>query len=177
MYLNVPFVSQLDFGGDQHLDDPTGCWYASACMIAYSFEAGPRQGVPALYSMPLPQADGTTRTGHWAITDGWLPTLMANEHLVVLDGGLPASVAELDLTLRQWGPLFMPWIKTHGGNTYGHISVIIGVNDVDMIYHDPENAPRSEMALEDMRAKIAQGGWPLLRRDAQPFSCGATVSP
>lgn len=177
MYLNVPFVSQLDFGGDQHLDDPTGCWYASACMIAYSFEAGPRQGVPALYSMPLPQADGTSRTGHWAITDGWLPTLMANEHLVVLDGGLPASVAELDLTLRQWGPLFMPWIKTHGGNTYGHISVIIGVNDVDMIYHDPENAPRSEMALEDMRAKIAQGGWPLLRRDAQPFSCGATVSP
>lgn len=177
MYLNVPFVSQLDFGGDQHLDDPTGCWYASACMIAYSFEAGPRQGVPALYSMPLPQADGTTRTGHWAITDGWLPTLMANEHLVVLDGGLPASVAELDLTLRQWGPLFMPWIKTHGGNTYGHISVIIGVNDVNMIYHDPENAPRSEMALEDMRAKIAQGGWPLLRRDAQPFSCGATVSP
>ena len=177
MYLNVPFVSQLDFGGDQHLDDPTGCWYASACMIAYSFEAGPRQGVPALYSMPLPQADGTSRTGHWAITDGWLPTLMANEHLVVLDGGLPASVAELDLTLRQWGPLFMPWIKTHGGNTYGHISVIIGVNDVNMIYHDPENAPRSEMALEDMRAKIAQGGWPLLRRDAQPFSCGATVSP
>lgn len=177
MYLNVPFVSQLDFGGDQHLDDPTGCWYASACMIAYSFEAGPRQGVPALYSMPLPQADGSTKTGHWAITDGWLPTLMANEHLVVLDGGLPASVAELDLTLRQWGPLFMPWIKTHGGNTYGHISVIIGVNDVNMIYHDPENAPRSEMALEDMRAKIAQGGWPLLRRDAQPFSCGATVSP
>ena len=90
MYLDVPFVSQLDFGGNQHLDDPTGCWYASACMIAYSFEAGPRQGVPALYSRPLPQADGTTTTGHWTISYGWLPTLMANEHLVELDGGLPA---------------------------------------------------------------------------------------
>ena len=65
MYLDVPFVSQLDFGGNQHIDDPTGCWYASACMIAYSFEAGPRQGVPALYSRPLPQADGTTTIGHW----------------------------------------------------------------------------------------------------------------
>lgn len=176
MYLNVPFVSQLDFGGDQHLDDPTGCWYASACMIAYSFEAGPRQGVPELYSMPIPQPDGTTTTGHWNISYDWLPTLMANEHLAELDGGLPASVAELDLALRKWGPIFLPWLKTHGGNTYGHASVIIGVGDSNVIYHDPENAPRSEMALEDMRAKLAQG-WPLLRRDALPFSCGVGVSP
>lgn len=176
MYLNVPFVSQLDFGGDQHIDDPTGCWYASACMIAYSFEAGPRLGVPELYSLPLPQADGTTTIGHWDISYDWLPTLMANEHLAELDGGLPASVAELDLVLRKWGPIFMPWLKTHGGNTYGHASVIIGVTDTNVIFHDPELAPRSELALEELRAKLAPG-WPLLRRDAQPFSCGVGVNP
>lgn len=175
MYLDVPFVSQLDFGGDQHLDDPTGCWYASACMIAYSFEAGPRQGVPALYSRPLPQADGTTTIGHWTISYDWLPTLMANEHLVELAGGLPASVAELDLALRRWGPIFVPWLKTHGGSTYGHASVIIGAHDANMIFHDPENAPHSELPLETMRAQLARG-WPLLRRDALPFTCGAGVS-
>ncbi len=174
MYLDVPFVSQLDFGGNQHLDDPTGCWYASACMIAYSFEAGPRQGVPELYSRPLPQADGTVRTGHWTISHDGLPTLMANEHLVELATELPESPAALEEQLRRWGPLFMPWITTHGGNTYGHASVILGVRGGNMIYHDPENAPRSEMPLETMRGQYATG-WPLLRRDALPFSYGVQM--
>lgn len=174
MYLDVPFVSQLDFGGNQHLDDPTGCWYATACMIAYSFEQGPRQGVPQLYSRPLPQADGTTRIGHWTISKGWLPTLMQNENLAELDGGLPATAEDLEIALLTWGPLFLPWLKTAGGNTYGHASAIIGARDNAIIYHDPENAPRSEMPLEEMRAKLAPG-WPLLRRDALPFSYGVDV--
>jgi hypothetical protein len=171
MYLDVPFVSQLDYGGNLHLDDPTGCWYASACMIAYSFEAGPRQGVPALYSRPLPQSDGTVMTGHWNISYDWLPTLMANEHLVELATELPATPQLLSMYLRLWGPLFLPWLKTHNGNTYGHASVIIGVSGDTLIYHDPENAPRSQMPIETMRTQYATG-WPLLRRDAPPFSYG-----
>ena len=38
VYLDVPYVPQTG--------DPTGCWYASACMIGYFFEVGPRMGVP-----------------------------------------------------------------------------------------------------------------------------------
>ncbi|WP_198371164.1 papain-like cysteine protease family protein [Roseomonas rosulenta] len=174
MYLDVPFVSQLDFGGNLHLDDPTGCWYATACMIGYSFEQGPRQGVPALYSRPLPQADGTVRMGHWTISKGWLPTLMQNEHLVELEGGLSATLEELEVELLLWGPLFLPWLKTSAGSTYGHASAIIGTGSGGIIYHDPENAPRSELPLEEMRAKLA-AGWPLLRRDALPFSYGVSV--
>lgn len=168
MYLDVPFVSQLDFGGNMHLDDPTGCWYATACMIGYAFEEGPRQGVPELFSRPLPQADGTIRIGHWQISAGWLPTLMKNEHLTEIDGGLPRTTMGLEVLLRFWGPIFMPWLKTAGGHTYGHASCIIGARDDNVIFHDPENAPRSEMPIEELRAKLAPG-WPLLRRDGPPF--------
>ena len=169
MYLDVPFVSQLDFGGNQHHDDPTGCWYASACMIAYAFEAGPRQGVPELYSMPIQQADGTAATGHWAIEYGWLWVLKRNEHLVDLAGGMPGTPQELSMALRLWGPLMMFWTKTQGGQSYGHASVIIGVRNNQVIYHDPENAPNSEMPFTDATAKL-MAGWPMLRRDALPFS-------
>lgn len=169
MYIDVPFVSQLDYGGNQHLDDPTGCWYASACMIAYSYEAGPRQGVPELWSMQTVMADGSVRTSHWTLSYDWLPTFMRNEHLVELDGGFPATASELEVAVLRWGPLFMPWMKTHGGNTYGHVSVIIGVEGDTVIFHDPENAPRSRMSFADTQAKLASG-WPILRHDALPFS-------
>ena len=50
--LSVPYVSQLNIGGGpahggRH--DPTGCWYASICMLGYYREAGPRLGVPEQY--------------------------------------------------------------------------------------------------------------------------------
>jgi len=41
IYLDVPFVSQLNYGAG--MSDPTGCWYCSAQMVAYYFEAGPRE--------------------------------------------------------------------------------------------------------------------------------------
>ena len=174
MYLDVPFVSQLDFGGNQHIDDPTGCWYASACMIAYAYEAGPRQGVPELWSMETVMADGSVRTSHWALPFEWLPTFVRNEHLVELEDGFPATAGALNMTVRFRGPLCMFWMKTHGGQTYGHASVIIGVDGDQVIYHDPENAPRSRMSFADTKAKLASG-WPMLRRDALPFSYHVTV--
>ena len=174
MYIDVPFVSQFDYGGSQHLDDPTGCWYASACMIAYSYEAGPRLGVPQLWSMDTVMADGTVRTSHWALPFEWLPTFMRNEHLVELAGGCPTTAAGLGLMVRIYGPLCLFWMKTHGGHTYGHASVIIGVDGDEVIYHDPENAPWSRMTFADMTAKLA-GGWPMLRRDALPFSYSAST--
>jgi hypothetical protein len=33
------------------------------------------------------------------------------------------------------------------GHTYGHASVIIGVDKSGIIYHDPENAPNSRMPI------------------------------
>ena len=38
MYLDITFVSQLKFGKNGNMDDPTGCWYASASMIGFAYE-------------------------------------------------------------------------------------------------------------------------------------------
>lgn len=169
MYLDVPFVTQLGIGGNANLNDPTGCWYASACMIGYSYEVGPRLGVPELYSRPIVQPDGSHAIGHWNITGGWLPVFKRNEHLTELDGGMPATEIALVAALKRFGPLFFGWMKTHNGSTYGHASVIIGARGGNVIYHDPENAPRSEASIATFTARLAQG-WPLLRRDAPDMS-------
>ena len=46
--LPVPWVTQKK----ENYEDPTGCWYASACMIGFFFEQGPRMGLPKLFSRP-----------------------------------------------------------------------------------------------------------------------------
>ena len=80
MYLDVPFISQLSFG--QSGTDPTGCWYASARMLAAAFEYGPRLGVPALYSKSITDRAGQGAIGHWAIESGWMPTLISDRSLL-----------------------------------------------------------------------------------------------
>ena len=165
MYLDVPFVSQLDYGGGLHLDDPTGCWYSSACMVAFAFEAGPRQGIPELYSMSVTQADGTVTLGHWAMEHGWLWVLKRNEHLADLDGGMPATAADLAGALRKWGPLIMFWEKTHGGNTYGHASVIIGVRG-DTAISSTRRTRRTARCPRDTGAKL--WGRPMLNATPGP---------
>lgn len=183
MYLNVPFVTQLGYGQNKNRMDPTGCWYCSASMVAFAFEAGPRLGVPELHSRPITNADGSDGTGHWAMEFGWLPTFMKNEYLVKVDGGLPADIPAIQTLLKKWGPFIIYWYKTNkDGASYGHASVLIGAKDKDIILHDPENAPHTTISLESFRPKYEemagkdQTGWPLLRHEGPEFAYqGGTV--
>ncbi len=183
MYLDVPFVTQLEYGHNKNQNDPTGCWYSSACMLAYSFEAGPRLGIPALHSRPVQNVDGTATTGHWAMELGWVDTFMKNEHLAKLDGGFPATPVVLRIALKKWGPLIVTWWKTNAkGQEYGHASVVIGVEDREFILHDPENAPNFHIKFADFMARHRkmsgdkQQWWPVFRRDALPFTfAGKTI--
>ncbi|WP_347989759.1 papain-like cysteine protease family protein [Methylomonas sp. AM2-LC] len=177
MYLDIGFVSQLNFGAGNNMNDPTGCWYASASMIGFAYEAGPRLGIPQLYSRPITHADGSSGTGHWAMELGWVDTLMKNENLVKLDGGLPDKPVLIATALKKWGPLMLSWWKTNqNGASYGHASVLIGIEKDIVILHDPENAPRSRIPLSDFYPryqKMAGAGqiwWPVLRRNAPAFS-------
>lgn len=161
VYLDVPYVPQTG--------DPTGCWYASACMIGYFFEVGPRLGVPQLYTRNLPQAlqrflGVTAATGHVATGTAQAQYLMQgtgmsehealarNENLTPVphcDHAQHAYTAQwLEEYLRKHGPMFFYWRKTAAGMTYGHASVMVGVRDNgQMIYHDPELAANREMHL------------------------------
>lgn len=141
IYLDVPFVTQLGYGANRSMNDPTGCWYCSACMVAYYFEAGPRVGDPSLVG-----ADGK----HAPIGDS--TNLRKNENLVEV--AYPASkqwtIDALADLLKKYGPQLISWTKTNAaGSTYGHCSALIGVRDFGnvVIIHDPENAPNSWMTL------------------------------
>lgn len=182
--LNVPFVTQLGIGAHAPgggIDDPTGCWYASACMVAYSFEAGPRLGVPSLYqpglgSEPNPDGGRTARGGHKVIGTASIPTLKANEGLV--DAIEPSdnkwTASTLEKQLRQYGPIFFGWMKTHNGNTYGHASVIIGVSKSlfskdKVIIHDPENRPFFRLKIADLNSQFIWNAGFTLRRAGNAY--------
>lgn len=157
--LNVPFVTQLDIGGHvaggPTLNDYTGCWYASVCMLGYYFVQGPRHGVPELFTKQNVNPDGSTTTGHWAIPAGWMPTLMAREGLKAVPDHATKSytLADMEALLSNHGPLMFSWMKTHNGNTYGHVSVAIGVDGTGIVFHDPEKAPDSKMTITDFDNK------------------------
>lgn len=157
--LDVPFVTQLGIGG--HVagadlrDDPFGCWYASACMVAYYFQAGPRLGVPELFKLDLGggvqghHATGSEPAYHLCVRHHDL--LARREHLEPVANCSTAhnyTHDELESLLRTRGPIFFYWMKNHGGSQYGHASVIIGADRSDVIYHDPQKAPKSKMSIE-----------------------------
>lgn len=194
VYLDVPFVSQLNYGGGSN--DYTGCWYCSACMVAYYFEQGPRMGVPELHSGSLtkeqrkalskylgsigqsPNVQGHAATGSdraWGCLQLHGVTGQ-NEHelLAEREGLQPVprcadafdfTVVNLERILRKYGPIFFYWRKTHGGHTYGHASVIIGTrDDGTVIYHDPENGPNSEMPIATFNTKRQKWTYAMMRR-------------
>ena len=176
IYLDVPYVTQLGFGDPAHpQNDWTGCWYASTCMLAYFFEAGPRLGLPEKYD--------AAKGYHASMSNSDYPKLMANEHLEAI--ALPSSKqwAADDLAgyLRKYGPISFGWNKTgKTGQVYGHRSVLIGYDDgVDqVIFHDPENLPNSRLSLSDYNTKFRWvNPYAMLRREGPGGIYGRTTLP
>jgi hypothetical protein len=185
--LDVPFITQLGIGGHvkrpllsrilgrdkvKSIDDPTGCWYASACMVAYHFEKGPRMGVPELYK----QALGGGQLGHYATGSDSANKLSANHHallaererlepVVNCETDHQYSLSEIEQLLSSAGPIFMYWSKSHGGQQYGHASVIIGTDSKNIIYHDPEKAPNSKMKIDRFNEVRQRWKYALMQRN------------
>jgi hypothetical protein len=76
------------------------------------------------------------------------------------------TLDEIENLLRSQGPIFFYWQKSHGGNTYGHASVLIGMKSEtsSVIYHDPENAPNSTMTVGNFNAKRQRWKYALMQR-------------
>lgn len=178
--LDVPFVTQLEIGAhavkhqDDVWDDLTGCWYASACMVGYHFEPGPRQGLPELLKVPRPGPRGDF-IGHLATgSQGANATLANHNDLLAERENLEPvqncaapylySYGEINRLLRERGPIFFYWQKAHNGNTYGHASVIIGVDSQGIIYHDPEGQPKARMTLLQFNLQRQKWKYALMQR-------------
>jgi hypothetical protein len=185
VYLEVPYVSQLSFGGSGASSsygpagrrDPTGCWYASACMVAYFFEAGPRLGVPKLYSPSL-----YGHGGHKVISVGEVATLARNEHLEAVAGaGNELSASALEELLRASGPLWFAWRKTNtAGQSYGHACVVVGTDATVVTFHDPEDEPKATISISEFnsrRYRTALGDSSMLRRAGMRASIRGQVLP
>jgi hypothetical protein len=191
VYLDVPYCTQLRFPNACSEDnDPTGCWYASACMIGWYFEVGPRQGVPEIHSSRLPpevqarlgfrghmatgSADAAYMMQHYGGGQSEHDLLANREHLTGVrhcdSATYNYTFAEIEALLRRFGPIFFYWQKTHDGQTYGHASVLIGIEETtpELIYHDPEAAPHSRMRLADWNAKRQRWQYALMRRQGTP---------
>jgi hypothetical protein len=163
MKLNVPFVTQHNIGGHvvkksffglikkkvRGWDDWTGCWYASACMVGYYFEAGPRRGLPEIFVA----GQGHLATGSdaaYALEQKHHDLLAKRENLIAVEQCSSThqfTLEEIESLLKDGGPIFMYWTKSTGSSSYGHASVIIGTTSAGIIYHDPENAPDSVMSI------------------------------
>ena len=184
--LEVPFITQLGIGGhvkrslmsrikgkNRPIDDPTGCWYASACMVAYYYEKGPRLWVPELYK----QALGGGQLGHFATGSDPANKLSANHHellaerenlepVVDCETQHTYTLEEIEQLLVSSGPIFFYWSKSHGGQSYGHASVIIGADNKNVIYHDPEKAPNSKMTIDRFNKVRQNWKYALMQRKA-----------
>jgi hypothetical protein len=163
IYLDVGFESQLTFGNPADpAKDPTGCWYASLCMIGHYFEFGPRLGDPALYNRVVgTYRNGQQMIGHQPASQADWPTILQNEHMVAIPepNSRTFSAADLAGFLRIDGPLAFRWTKTAGGQSYGHVSVLIGADSRtdELIIHDPENRPNFHLSTADLNAKLRWG--------------------
>ncbi|QGU20994.1 papain-like cysteine protease family protein [Mesorhizobium jarvisii] len=137
---HVPYISQ----GSERM----GCWYACARMLASSVEAGPRLGLPELYS-PQSGHDGLQDPTH-------VEQFIVNEGLSKVD--LPDSQEfsheQLGDLLYRHGPIIFGW-RTPEGNS--HMSVLTGVDKHTgrVVFHDPQKGPDLTMPLDYFNQRLA----------------------
>lgn len=173
--IDVPFISQWTGFAGQSIDDWLGCWYASACMVAYAYEPGPRLGVPSAYGKQTAPGGGTW-TGHAALLFPQFKKLAKNEGLVeVTDAASKKfTVAEIEALLRSGGPILFCYNKTRAGKTYGHAGCIYGADAAkdEILFHDPEDKPRTKINNAYLEARRLRFAFSMLHRNS-PIASGS----
>jgi ABC-type bacteriocin/lantibiotic exporter with double-glycine peptidase domain len=119
------------------------CWYASACMVAYFFEAGPRLGLPE----------------KWRANKGINPNLGDFTALAKAEGlaAVPSASqvwteAALEKLLKESGPIWS------AGVWYGnkHIVVLTGVDNGSVYINDPDGPAAKSHPLAWYNDKLAK---------------------
>ena len=115
LLLDVPLVGQMK---------TMSCWYASACMVAYYREAGPRLGLPKAYM-------DNTGTNEWS-------KLAQVEGMSILarpSGAHVATKYTILTWLRDNGPIWC------AGDWYGapHVIVLTGISGDTVHINDPDD--------------------------------------
>jgi cysteine protease avirulence protein AvrRpt2 len=114
LILDVPVVGQVK---------DMSCWYASACMVAYYREAGPRLGLPKVW------ADDS------GLTD-WM-RLARSEGLECVKR--PASHSIDKFGMYSWLSLFGPIWCAGEWYGFGHVIVLTGIDGDTIHINDPDD--------------------------------------
>jgi hypothetical protein len=151
--LHVPLIGQRIAGPVPFLKGLNACWYASACMVAYYHEVGPRPGLPDVWASDL------------ALDSEKICELAKAEGLKAV----PRPEGELDgeawiKLLKAYGPIWAAGKFGQFGG--GHAIVITGVVEGMVVYNDPwepmvKKVPAISIAcklLERPNALLAKGG-------------------
>lgn len=117
LMLDVPVVGQ---------SRSMSCWYASACMVAYYQEAGPRLGLPRAWAADY--GLGTKAFPRLAAVEGLVPVPLPS-------GGSAATSQDIFRWLMDYGPLWA------AGDWYGdgHVIVITGIDGDTVHINDPDD--------------------------------------
>ena len=132
----VPFFSQNAGPSGPEIDDPTGCWYACARMISVYY-GGPYSARKAVPELDNP--DGTHKGLPMAGPE--LNTFLRNERLIPVTTRL-STPDDFDAALTNSGPIMVNWWVPGRGL---HVSVIVGIMEKDVVYHDPAVGPNQSM--------------------------------
>lgn len=164
IHLDVPFVTQMKIGahaGGNYWNDTTGCWYAAVCMISYYYEAGPRKGVPAQYTINKFMRDKNDNViGEMTIASEPIGArydeLMKNEGLesIELPSNKKWNCEQLCRILETKGPCYIRRgfrNKHTGALEGGHAIVMVGceISTQSVFFHCPTLGPNRKVSIAE----------------------------
>jgi hypothetical protein len=158
--LQVPLVGQMseqdvmpqkDAKGVRRWSGENACWYASACMVAYYYETGPRFGVPPIWLDNL---------GIQAID---LSLLARCEGLMAVPKpSWRLTSKQLIELLKLHGPI---WAAGKYGNSGGqHAIVITGVRNQAVFYNDPWEPMAKQTTVQWIHANLLRSKYAMMVR-------------
>src|ERR1035438_9190398 len=131
------------------------CWYASACMVAYFFEAGPRLGIPEYLAK------------NKAVTPHEFITLAKNEGLETCNTATIWTEDKLSGLLSKSGPVWC------AGYWYGpgHVIALYGASGGHVFFNDPNGGISKKETISWFNKKLAKSvqGCMMIRRTTMSF--------
>ncbi|WP_027402353.1 papain-like cysteine protease family protein [Aphanizomenon flos-aquae] len=156
-FLNVPLVGQKDGYDGSPLLQPDrysdlvqhgfmACLYASACMVSYYFRAGPRLGLPNIWTKD--RGISINAINELAEVEGL--RVLKRPELVITNKFIMES-------LREYGPIWIAGYYLDHKPKVAHAVVVTGIQGNSIHYNDPWEPEAKVKSVEWLNAGMLDG--------------------
>ncbi|MFN5952663.1 MAG: papain-like cysteine protease family protein [Dolichospermum sp.] len=156
-FLNVPLVGQKDGYDGSPLLQPDrysdlvqhgfmACWYASACMVSYYFRAGPRLGLPNIWTKD--RGISINAINELAEVEGL--RVLKRPELVITNKFIMES-------LKEYGPIWIAGYYLDHKPKVAHAVVVTGIQGNSIHYNDPWEPEAKVKSVEWLNAGMLDG--------------------